>query len=274
MNDTVNGFTLIVIPDPDEPEAGEVYVDGAVDGHAYRFLLDTGAARTSLVFDEYTSTLNSVGSRSSSGAFARMSDDLIVIPSINVGPISREHITVSRAAAGAKHVRNLIGMDLLKDLRCHFRFDENRVLVLADDEPRDGDVFHDLFPDSGFHPYVDVLLGGTPAKAVWDTGASITVVDLNFIDKHPAFFQPAGSSAGTDASGSTMQTPMFVMSETVIGTQVFAPRRVAGVDLSQVNATIEMPMNLILGYNTLSQANWLFDFPRRRFAITGSAGAS
>ena len=27
-------------------------------------------------------------------------------------------------------------------------------------------------------------------------------------------------------------------------------------------------MDLILGYNTLSQANWLFDFPRRQWAIT------
>jgi hypothetical protein len=31
-------------------------------------------------------------------------------------------------------------------------------------------------------------------------------------------------------------------------------------------------MDLILGYNTLRQANWLFDFPRRRWAISKRLG--
>jgi hypothetical protein len=43
---------------------------------------------------------------------------------------------------------------------------------------------------------------------------------------------------------------------------------VAGVDLSRVNATIAVPMDLVLGYTTLRHANWWFDFPRRRWAVT------
>jgi len=54
---------------------------------------------------------------------------------------------------------------------------------------------------------------------------------------------------------------------------VFPPHRVAGVDLSHVNSTIEVRMDMILGYGTLRKANWLFDFPRKRWAITKRLGA-
>ena len=37
---------------------------------------------------------------------------------------------------------------------------------------------------------------------------------------------------------------------------------------SGVNSTLEYPMDLILGYPTIRQADWLFDFPARRWAVT------
>jgi hypothetical protein len=40
------------------------------------------------------------------------------------------------------------------------------------------------------------------------------------------------------------------------------------VDLSHVDAHAELPMDLILGYTTLRQAHWVFDFPRKRWAIS------
>ncbi len=40
------------------------------------------------------------------------------------------------------------------------------------------------------------------------------------------------------------------------------------VDLSAANATLDRPMDLILGYPTWSQADWLFDFPARMWAVT------
>ncbi len=54
------GFALIIEPDPEDVEAAQVFVDGTIDGRPYRFLLDTGAARTCVQFDAYTSTLEPV----------------------------------------------------------------------------------------------------------------------------------------------------------------------------------------------------------------------
>ncbi len=70
-------------------------------------------------------------------------------------------------------------MDLLKNLRCHFLFDEDRVSVDAIDELTAGFAFQEQLLDDKFHPYIDVQFGAVNARAVWDTGASITIVDTN-----------------------------------------------------------------------------------------------
>jgi len=263
----MNEISLIIKPDAEEADAAEVLVDGAICGHTYRFLLDTGAAKSSIVYDDYTSTFSSTEKNSSSGVFAKSSEDLITVPSIAVGTIARENFTLVRMAENRSGSRNLIGMDFLKDFRCHFCFDENRVLVDVDNEATDS-PFQDLFLDSRFHPYVDVQFNTAKASAVWDTGASLTIVDMSFVKLHPDFFQQSGQSTGTDSTGTEMETPMFTMAASRIGSQPFPPLKVAGVDLAHVNATLEMPMDLILGYNVLSQAHWLFDFPGKKWAIT------
>lgn len=128
-------------------------------------------------------------------------------------------------------------------------------------------ILNDLFLDERYHPYIDINFKQFTAKAVWDTGAGITVVDINFIYQFPALFQESGKSIGTDGSGTKMETPMFNMKLFRIGDYIFPSLKVAGVDLSLLNSTISVPMNLILGYNMLNKANWLFDFPRRKWAI-------
>ncbi len=264
----MNEFDLIIQPDAEDADAAEVFVDGAIGGRPYRFLLDTGAARSRVRYDEYTATFASVGTDTSSGVFAGGSRDLVTAPGLALGPISRSDFTLVRAAQGDTGRQNLIGMDLLKDLRCHFRFDEQRVDVDENGAGDDGAAFEELFLDSRAHPYVPVQLGDVTASAVWDTGASMTVVDTNFVARTPGFFPAAGSSTGTDSTGAQQETPMYMMAAATIGGYTFPTQRVAAVDLSYVNATLERPMDLIVGYNLYSKAHWLFDFPRRRWRIT------
>jgi hypothetical protein len=268
----MKNFHLIIQPDADEPDGAEVFVDGFVGGKLYRFLLDTGAARTAVISDDYTATFASAEKNESSGTFARSAEDLITIPHLEVGPISRQNVQIVRAAAQHPHPRNLIGMDLLKDFCCHFCFNENRVSINPPESITNTSTLHDLHLDSRFHPYVEVYFGSVLANAVWDTGASITVVDTTFIDNHLSVFEQVGSSTGTDSTGSQMETPMFLMAECVIGNHRFPPQRVAAVDLSHVNATLELPMDLIVGYNIISKANWLFDFLRKKWGITKMLG--
>lgn len=261
-------IALIIERDEQDVEAAEVLVDGTIGDRSYRFLLDTGAARSSVTLDDYTSQFASTQQISSSGVFASDSNDLISVPSIEIGPISRNRFTMARVAERQPARANLIGMDLLKDFCCHFYFDENRVSIDAKDDLEGTGDLQELVFDKKFHPYIEIRFGDVAAKAVWDTGSGMTIVDSGLIDRHPGLFQEQGRSAGTDSTGAQQETPMFVMSEASIGNHAFPPQRIAAVDLSSVNSTIEMPMDLILGYSTLRQANWWFDFPRRRWAIS------
>jgi len=262
------GFPLIIEPDPEDVDAAQVLVDAILDGRPYRFLLDTGTARTAVQLDEYTSTFPPMGTNTSSGVFAQVSEELITVPSIKLGPITKQNMPVVRVASSGAVLGNLIGMDLLKDVCCHVLFDEQRVEVDPPEEPGISDTTQVLFLDRVGHPYVDVQFDDVLARAVWDSGAGITIADLNFIRQHPAWFRHVGQSRGTDATGFTRETPTFTMGSTTIGSKLFPPHTVAGVDLEHVNATIDVPMDLILGYSTLRRANWLFDFPRRRWAVT------
>ncbi|HEX3051495.1 MAG TPA: retropepsin-like aspartic protease [Aggregatilineaceae bacterium] len=252
---------LIIKPDEEEAGAAEIFVDGRIDGRAYRFLLDTGAANTCLIWDEYTAAFDSTEQRQSSGVFQTSRDDFIMVPQLEVGPIMRQNFTVVRKHETHADRRNLMGMDVLKDHCCTFLFDEQRMVIDEDDGQAE------LILDQRFHPYLDVHWETGVAHAVWDTGAGLTVVDTNFIERYPALFQSVGQSTGTDATGTRVETPMFVMAACRIGGRAFPACRVAGVDLSHVNASIEIPMDLILGYNLLSQARWVFDFPRRKWSL-------
>jgi predicted aspartyl protease len=267
-HDEMDDIPLIIIPDEDDEDAAEIFVDGKIGQKKYRFLLDTGAAKTHVQLDAFTSSFDSTQTSNSAGVFAHSNYELITVPSIEVGSIVKENVTIARYTENSPNLRNLIGMDFLKDFRCQFFFDKPRVVIDAPESPLAAtDQCLELFLGNKFHPYVPIYFGDVEGNAVWDTGAGITVVDTGFIKNNPALFRKKGTSVGTDSSGTQMETSMFTMTACIIGNKQFPPHPVAGVDLSYVNSTTEVPMDMILGYSTLSKANWLFDFPHKKWKV-------
>ena len=93
-------------------------------------------------------------------------------------------------------------------------------------------------------------------------------MDRGFWAAHPELFEQIGVSAGTDGQGVRGETPLLLMAESVIGRRPFTRHKAVAVDLSAVNRTLDDPMDLILGYPTLRQADWLVDFPAQRWTLT------
>jgi hypothetical protein len=255
---------LIIEADPDDPDCAMVMVDGTVAGKPYRFVLDTAAARTQLEADEYTGALEAMPGESSSGVFASRSDEIITVRDVAIGSLRVATLDVTRVSPVPAQLRNLLGMDVLRRCRCLFRLEAGLLDVEA---PAGCQAGHDLQMDSRSHVYVDVCWPGVTAQACWDTGAGITVVNRDFWLAHPQLFEEIGTSTGTDGSGTTLETPVVQMAEAVIGGRSFGKHKAAVVDLSRVNSTIELPMDVILGYPALRQADWLFDFPARRWMV-------
>jgi hypothetical protein len=259
----VQGFELSRKYDEQEEGSVELWVEATIQGRPYDFLLDTGAAITHLRWDEFISQFPPEGSHQSSGLLGEIEDDLITVRDFRLGSIERKSFVVARIARERHQAKNLIGMDLLQAYCCTFLFGENRVSL----EPRPSELLNDLFLDDKAHPYVPVACTGITAQAVWDTGASLTCVDLRFIERYSQAFAEAGQSAGNDASGNTITTPLFVMRGFSCDGRSFPDHIVVGIDLSFVNSKIKHPMTMILGNSTLCEANWLFDFPLRKWAI-------
>jgi hypothetical protein len=66
----MSGLDVMIEPDEEESEAAGILVDGTIEGYPYRFLLDTGAARSSVIFDDFTSSFDCIEKSDSSGVFA------------------------------------------------------------------------------------------------------------------------------------------------------------------------------------------------------------
>jgi predicted aspartyl protease len=256
---------LIIEAEPDDPGCATVMVDGTVAGRPYRFILDTGAARTQLEADEYTSTLEARPGERSSGTFASHCDPIVTITDVAVGPLRVATLDVTRVSP-APPPGNLLGMDVLRRCRCLFRL---QAAVLDVEAPADYQAGRELRMDSHGHAYVDVHWPGVTAQACWDTGAGITIVNRDFWRAHRRLFEEIGTTTGTDATGATLQTPVVLVAQAVIGGRSFGRHKAAVVDLSQANSTLELPMDVILGYPALRQADWLFDFPASRWTVMG-----
>ncbi len=257
---------VILEHDPDDQDCAVPFADGTVAGRPYRFLLDTGAARTRMAADEYTTTLQPAGTGGGHGAFGPVTETIVTVTDVSVGPMRAPSLDVTLAAGAAHGAPCLLGMDLIGRYRCHFRLAAGVVEVGAlavGTAP--------LYTGSRGHVYVDVGwpdAAGVSGSANWDSGAGITIVNEGFWLAHRELFADLGTTEGTDASGARVATPLVLMSGPVIGGRSFAPHKAAVVDLSAANATLDRPMDLILGYPTWSQAGWIFDFPGRTWALT------
>jgi len=259
----VNQVPLIIEPDEDEPDFASVRVDATIAGRPYLMTLDTGAGQTVLDADDYTRGLTPLGEDSSTGVFGvPVVYPVVTITDLAVGPVRLATLDVSLS----EHVAGgLLGMDVLGRHRCHFRLDD---AILDVDPPPGTELDNELLIDRRGHVLIEVHWPGASARAVWDTGSTPTLVNRDFWLAHPELFEQIGLIEGTDAGGERAQTPLLRMAESIIGQRAFGPHKAVAVDLSPAISTAEYPPDLILGYPTLRQADWLFDFPARRWTLT------
>lgn len=253
---------MIVVPDPDDPGCANVLVDVEIEGHQYRCHLDTGSARTNLVADEYLADLPATGQHTSGAAFSASTDDLVAIPGLTLGPLTTDPIDVVRIQPGPGR-SSLLGLDVLGRHCCRFRFDAG-ILELSSSPDLAAGLPLQL--DDHGHLYVQLSCGDVSASACWDSGSGITLVDEAFRQAHPDLFTEAGTTVGMDGSGTRVEVARYLMAGPVIGGVQFAPSPVAVFDLGPMNERLQYPMEVVVGYPTYRQADWLFDVPASRWA--------
>lgn len=253
-------LTLSIEVDPRNPGEALPYVDVIVGGRPIRALLDTGSARTTVTPPAgcviETRPAEGTGVFGGQAVDRRVWRTTVELGDRRVGPIELD-------TRPRNEGRDLLGQDVLSQFRCEYRLAE-AVLRLDGPVPQAAEP---VFLDRGDHVYLAARWDGATAGAVLDTGASLSVVDSAFVHNYPHLFTAQGESEGTDASGSTMGTPMVKMAGPLILGHRFASTTAAVVDLSRVNASLARPMDVILGWPVLRQANWFIDHASKTAAL-------
>ncbi len=262
---------LIIEPDPDEPGCALVLVDGAVNGRPCRFVLDTGAARSQLVDDGSVRGLAAHATGTSTGALGSGTAHLARVDELRLGPLRASGLDVwlvpGLEGAGGRH---LLSMDFMIRACWRFLFSGNRLRLEPSPAPQArlpldlAPSGHSFLPATWHSPAGERIV----ASALWDTGASISLADERFFDAHRELFCAPGSSAGFDSTGTRSVVRTYTMAGPDVGGRRFTAHRVAVVDLSSANAVLTRRMDVVLGYPLLSQADWIFDYPARRWAVT------
>jgi hypothetical protein len=250
---------LRVEPDADFDECAVLCADGTVSGTPHQFVLDSGSPTTQIVDPGGLITATVIGENTAEGLFGRVPSERVVVRDLTVPGLTAGRRTVSRLRTGGAGARSLLGLDVLGE---HALLLDGPAATLHATVA--GRLAADLPLERGTrgHCFLPVALpGGRVARAMWDTGADVTVVDRELVASHPELFTAPGSASGTDAVGATMVTDVCRLDAYSIADVLFAGHLVAVADLPE-------PMEMVLGYPTLRQAVWSMDLPSGRWAVS------
>lgn len=252
-------IVLRVEPDEEFDECALLCVDGTVSGTSHRFVLDSGSPTTQIADPEALISASVIGEDTAEGLFGRAPVERIVVSDLTVPGLTAGRRTVARLRTGGAASRSLLGLDVLGE---HALLLDGPAATLHTAVA--GELAADLPLERGprGHCYLPVALpGGRVVRALWDTGADITVVDPQLLTSHPELFTALRSATGTDSSGTTAVTDVYRLEACRIADVRFASHLVAVADLPE-------PMEMVLGYPTLCQAVWSMDLPSGRWAVS------
>ena len=256
---------LRVEPDEEFEECAVLCVDATLSGTPHRFVLDSGSPTTQIADPDALLSASVVGEETTAGLFGGASVELVALPDLTVPGLAAGPRTVHRLRTGGTGARSLLGLDVLGD---HALLFDGPAATLH--TTRAGGLAADLPLERGTRGHCHLpatLPAGRVVRALWDTGAGITVVDRELVASHPGLFTALGSVSGTDAMGATMVTDVRRMEAYSIADVRFAGHPVAVADLPE-------PMEMVLGYPTLRQAVWSMDMPTGQWGVRGGRDRS
>lgn len=236
-----------------------------------RCQLDSGAAMSLIEDNEESEGYPAVGQARFSGASgAATTAEVVRVPDVRAGSIDLGAMEMVRVGMGfgvRQEDPALIGITAFKRLgSLCFDFAARQLRAGA---PSQGPAYK-LYRSAQGHLILPVAIDGERGLGLWDTGASLTVVDPRFIAEHPEGFELLGRTVIRDIANKPMEAGLYRARSVKVGLYDFQDVVVAGVDSSaffpEVRAKGLVPA--ILGYNLITRANWTMDMKRGLWAAS------
>lgn len=236
-------------------EESKIFLPCQFDAYKTRCLLDSGSNFSSVkspLFDDYAA----VGRMNYNGGTGReIHTDKIVVHHLALAELHLEEWPVARMPKLSRYF-NLIGLDVFARVPLLFDFKNLKIVV---DAPRP--------PEAQLQPYtmqlgmilLPVKIGDTSLEAVWDTGASTTVIDQDFIATHPDNFTYMKEVEAKDASGTRMVMKLYKIKKLQIASVLLKGTSVLAMDFSGMRQVHPHFPAFFLGYNVLMNHRWYFN---------------
>lgn len=238
--------------------AGDIRVPCEIHGQSFSDCkVDTGAVVGSVKKNIFTSPyeiINKVSVSSVSGA--ENSCDVTIVPLTFASEAHDKSLVMVCDQLKSTGVDVILGADVLLAKPIIFNF-KNQNLEINAAPPAAGlssftmdEVGHILLPLK--------ISRQIEAKAMFDSGASVTLVDRAFVESHPESFTVVRDDTVTDTHGNTIGSKLVITSLVEVGEIRFVAEYMMAVDLSAAKALMGQDVNFILGHNLTKSGNWYF----------------
>jgi hypothetical protein len=247
-------------------DGGRIYLPVRFGNVMGTMRLDTGASTTRIALAPWNKDLPSVAQSASTGASGKTMEceDVeaknVELKASQGNNIARTKYEVTRCAASDGD--DLLGLDFFKHARFTLDFQRHEMAFFgeahATGRPK---PFRLIGPDQRLVG-IQVRAGNTTAVGLFDTGAEVSAVDQQFVDKHKNLFTPVKSKGkASEASGKQFPHKIYKIKELDLG-EGLVLRGVYAIayDFGVLREALGRQTPFILGYNLVSKFNWELDF--------------
>lgn len=255
---------LSMVPDPDEPEGGQIFLDVDFDGQIHRSVLDTGAQSTKVMKDSFFASYKSIDTKHLMGLSGKAAEvATIQIEHVKIGTHDLGSLDVACVPAAMK-IPTTVGVDLFQGQQFTFNFP--KATLRFDTPVVMGTPLH-IWKDR--HLLIPVSFGTESFEMIWDTGAGLTTIDQELIKKHPDNFNFLKTlNVGDIVQENAFQLKLYLAKELKVGNNTFKEVKVLAADFRPLWEKLgTKSIHGALGYNMLTQHSWSFDLKNKMYTV-------
>lgn len=253
--------------------AGDIRVPCQINGQAFPDCkVDTGAVVSSVKKNLFVSSYNVINTVSvTSVSGARSSCDVTIVPLEFGSQAHDQSLLMVCEQLKNTGVDAILGADVLLSQPLVINFKTKSVEVNANPP---GKGLSSFTQDEVGHILLPLRIGReTQSKAMFDSGASMTLVDLAFVKSHPEYFTVVRDDTVVDTHGNTMGSQLVITKVVEVGEIRFVAEYMMAVDLSAAKELMGEDVNFILGFNFVKLGQWYFSVPEKLWKAVPISGA-
>lgn len=260
--------TVVMTLMPRDYDGGRIYVPVRFGNVLGTMRLDTGASSSRVTLAPWNKDLPVLRQSESTGASGKTMS-CVDVEARNVEIKAQEGSNIGRAKyevtrCAASDGDDLLGLDFFRAARFTLDFERHQMVFFAALRP-DGrpSAFQLLGPEKRLLG-ISIRVGRASSLGLFDTGAEISAVDQQFVEKHKSLFTPVKAKPkAREAGGDEIRSHLYKVRTMDLGEgHVLHGVNVLAYDFGALRDALGRETSFVLGYNIISRFNWELDLTK------------